>query len=287
MKNFCFWVILITLLSPFNIYSDGVGYAHLDCAKAHELAAFSNDDPSIDLSIKDSLELISVPEDILRIVEPYLLPNDHPTKGALDQIFSASRATFSEAAMKKAGFFDPYIRSKGMIVTGHPRLKGYLIKVFLDDYDVPEWAYWVKRIEGAKTVQAVLDKYGYNKIMKVPKKWIYHLPNSPAPKEGSPFPKSFVLVVQDMGIVGDEANTSKYRYGITKVHLEALYKVITECKLVDSVYLDNIPFCFDNKIAFLDTEWVNVTDRKLKLNYLTKYFSPDLQKYWLSLIIPK
>jgi hypothetical protein len=215
-------------------------------------------------------------------VQPYLLPLDHPAKPILDRIFSKKRATSSHLMMKKAGFSVKQPRgNRRVTVAKHPKIKGYLIKTYLDSQNVDqkEWEIWIHRIKGANKIQTSIESHGYCAFMKTPKKWIYPLPPISLEKEG-PFRQNFILFVENMHILSNEANKLKYYQALTKEKLEALYVILKENLLIDSIYLDNIPFCKDGKIAFIDTEHYLTKERPLKLHRLTKYFSPLMQNHW-------
>lgn len=222
-------------------------------------------------------------------LQPYLLPENHPAKSALDLIFVKNRPTASHDAMKKAGFkFKMPRGSQRATVAKHSKLKNYLIKTYLDtqNTEYKEWKAWIGRIEGAKLIQASIDKHKYTHLMKTPRKWIYPLPPTPL-VEGSPFRKNFILVVENMRILHYEENKLKYYHAVDAETLDALYVILTENRLIDSTYLDNIPFSKDGRIAFIDTEHYNNHERPLKLHRMTKYFSPEMQDYWRQLIHAK
>ena len=221
-------------------------------------------------------------------VQPYLLPYNHPAKKTLDQIFKGTRPLLSSKNMKKAGFFNYSQSDKGIIVTGHPRLQGYLIKAYLDTCYLPEWKLWIQRIVGANQIRQSIIDFGYSSIMKAPKKWIYPLPLSPAPPVGEGyFPKHYVLVVQDMGIYSETANQQNWRHNVTPSFLDAFYTFVIANGLINSYYVDNSPFCFDRKIAFLDTEHYNVDIIHFpgRQNVLLRYLSPSMGAYWEQLIL--
>src|SRR5687767_6232302 len=75
-----------------------------------------------------------VPIEICNDLTPYFLPEEHPIKSKLDPLFAKHRITHSAATLKKAGF---KIVSRGYrnhaIVAKHPKMKGYLIKVYTDE----------------------------------------------------------------------------------------------------------------------------------------------------------
>ena len=221
-------------------------------------------------------------------VQPYLLPYNHPAKKTLDLIFSQERPLLSSKNMKKAGFFNYTPSDKAIIVSGHPRLKGYLIKAYLDTCYLPEWKLWIQRIVGANQVRNSIEELGYSAIMKAPKKWIYVLPQTPPPPTGDGyFPKHYVIVVQDMGLFSETANLENWRNSMTPSLLASFYNMVMVNGLIDSYYVDNSPFAFDRKIAFVDTEHYNVDIVHFpgRQEILYKYLSATMRSYWEHLII--
>lgn len=211
-------------------------------------------------------------------VLPYLLPADHPAKAPLDQIFDSPQVVSSAESLKEAGFFfAPPRDNKRLIAAKHPHIPGYMVKLFLDSQTRPPtlWKDWIHRIKGAQLIQESIDKHGFQHILKVPKKWIYHLPH--------PVRYHYILVVEDMHIVTAKKNASKY-HKATKKQLDALYVILTENRLVDSIYIDNIPFSEDGRIAFIDTEHYLTSIKPLRLDRLLPHFSPSMQQYWTALI---
>jgi|694.fasta_scaffold26243_4 hypothetical protein len=222
-----------------------------------------------------------------REVLPYLMPADHPAKPFLDAVTSQYRITAGLPTLEKAGFkpLNPHSRKK-MIVASHPDLQGYLIKAYMDVHNLfkQEGLLWKRRVEGARLIQSTIDKHGYNHLFKVPKKWIYPLClQPPAVKDPAVFPKHFILIVEDMNIYNRIENREKYRNLQNKEILEALYTVVTEDRLFDSLFLDNIPFCKDGLIAFLDTEYFNAEKKKIKYKKLHPFLSRPMKKYWKTL----
>lgn len=228
-----------------------------------------------------------VSDESWQAVQPYLLPYNHPIRKILHQIFSEPRPLLSSKNMKRAGFFNYTPSDKGIIVTGHPRLNGYLIKAYLDTCYLPDWKLWIQRIVGANLIRHSIEEMGYSVIMKAPKKWIYPLPRTQKPPSGEGyFPKGYVLVVQDMGILSEVGNQQNWRHCVTKSFLGAFYNFVVTNGLVDSYYIDNSPFCFDRKIAFLDTEHYEVSLENFpnRQYVLSRYLSPEMQAYWNLLI---
>ncbi len=216
-------------------------------------------------------------------LEPYFLPDNHPLKPKLDRLFHKKRVTQSRQTFEAAGFAKIKIREPTNLIIGrHPELTGYLLKVYLDTQPpVCEWSNWLKRIEGARSIRSCLKRHRFHHFV-VPKKWIYPLPEEPSPPFSSHYHrKNFILVVEDMRILKGEENKKAFKDKMTPEILDELYVILTEEGLIDSVYLDNIPFTKSGKIAFIDTEHHHL--QPIKYEKLTRYFSPDMQAYWQAL----
>lgn len=235
----------------------------------------------------------AIPEEVWNEAKSYFLPEDHPIKKRLDDLFGRNRLLNSLETMQQANFRILNTSSE-LDVAIHPEIPQYVIKFYLDDHDnqprftklqlldcyVSEVRLWLLRIEGTKRIQKILDTYNYNTIMKVPKEWIYPLPLTP--QATGPFPKYFILIEENMHIVDDKENIRKYQEEMTPFLLKAFYNVLKEGKFYDSVYIDNNPFSRDGKIAFTDTEEY---DRKPVLfEKILPYLSLEMQMYWKTLI---
>ncbi len=226
----------------------------------------------------------NVPAEYWIQTEPYFLPKDHPIKAKLDKIFSKRRVTESTASFEKAGFGKVKLNPKGNLVLGrHRELTGFLVKAFLDE-QAPccEWYNWIQRIDGANAIRDCIKRNGFKDFV-IPKKWIYPLPEKPAPDPSlGPQRKNFILIVEDMRISSNDANLKAYKSKISKKHLEQLFVIIEEVGLLDSVYPDNIPFTTKGKIAFIDTEHHH--HELIPLQILNHFLSPSMQAYWNKLI---
>lgn len=214
---------------------------------------------------------------------PYLMPSDHPAKKTLDRLFSSPDVLISDQALKKAGFKQIGARgySKAKILK-HKKLKKYIIKAFTDDQEaVVDFAICKRRIDGSHVIRAVIDRHQLHHLFKVPQKWIYQVPR----KQESLQEKNFILIAEDMEIFDSRGNYIMWngRAYITKEILDALFLVLTEAGLIDSVFIDNIPFSLDEKIAFVDTEHFH----KWPVPYgrLTCFLAKKLQFYWMDLIL--
>lgn len=225
-----------------------------------------------------------VDEEIWLKVQPYLLPTDHPMRNRLDKIFRFQRATHSGESMKHAGFKLLPLKNKRKIVAKHSKLKGYLVKTYLDDAELDrvDGLLWIHRIKGARQIQECIHSHGYDHLMKTPKKWLYPLPDTPMP--AGPFPRKFILLVEDMEIVPKEMNRWKYFQETTPELLDALYLLLSENLLIDSIHINNIPFCKDGRIAFIDTEYFNTTRKPVRYSRLISNLSPQMQEYMQGLV---
>lgn len=222
---------------------------------------------------------------IWKEVRHYLIPNDHPIKENLDQIFSSSRVLANQESMRLAGFTSPQPQPETkVVVTKHRDLPGYIFKAYLDVIKNirgnSEYIYLIKRIRGALLVQKSIKTHHYEHLFKVPQKWLYLLPDHFPPPPCCNH-KMFILVEEDMDIFNNSEN--KKLWGselVTKELLRALYTVAYEVGLAD-IKPDNCPFSKDGKVAFVDTQGHG--KRRIDYNKLTFYLSPPMQAYWKNL----
>lgn len=215
-------------------------------------------------------------------LNPYFLPEDHPIKSTLDTLFSSKSVMTSKSTLKKAKF---KIISSGRpiraLVIKHKKLKGYLLKAFVEEQPVTqEWVNWCKRVDGSNYVRQAIYEYGYQDIMCVPHKWIYPLPvvkSNTKDKRGQT--KFFILVVEKMNIQKQEKNVAFWRsIAVKPALIDALYTMLQGVGLYDSVYTHNVPFTRDRKIAFVDTEHFH--EWPVPFHKFNTHLSPAMQKYW-------
>lgn len=228
-----------------------------------------------------------VSEAVWDAVKPYLLPSNHPVKKKLDKIFTASRVTAHERSVKAAGFTSPYHRPQSrMVVSRHKDLPGYLVKMFTDDQrSVADYTLMLHRIKGARSIQRSIEKHGYEHLFKVPKKWIYPLPAEPVPLIAK-YRKNFIIVVEDANILPRKDNYRKWKSSaMSRERMKALYVVMKEQGLKDSVFPFNLPFSEDGKIAFIDTEYHH--SWPVHFNRLTSYFPSNQRNFWKQMIYEK
>lgn len=227
-------------------------------------------------------ELPEVSQEIWAEVSPYLLPPNHPAWAKLNRVFCKTRATQSPEHFKKAGFrrWRPGRWSR-VAASGHPEFPEYFIKAYCDTelgilYD---WKRWIHRIRGAEKIRECIKQYHLQKDFKVPNKWIYPLPKSPSPPNSSRYlRKNFILVCENMRIEDHDTNEKMYKDKMTTKLMDGLYTILQVCGLYDSVYVFNIPFCKDGRMAVIDTEYWH----KWPVPYqkLTSKFSKKLQSHW-------
>lgn len=230
-----------------------------------------------------------VTQEVWEAVRKYFLPENHPVRPKLDRIFGAKRVTQTPQDFKDAGFLRNRVgRFSRIMASSHPQLQGYFVKAFSDmelgiKGPKADWVKLTHRIEGAKSIKACIYKYGLQNKFKVPKKWLYPLPADPSPPKTAKFlRKNFVLIAEDCRIYDHEKNNRMYKKEMTTDIMDALYIIISECGLADSLYAFNVPFCKDGKLAFIDTEY----HHKWPVNYkkFGKYFSSEMNTYWDKLI---
>lgn len=226
-----------------------------------------------------------VSREVWKELEPHFLPKKHPAKEALDLIFSEKRVTHSAETFTEAGFTITRLnRPNNAVVSGHPKLKGYLIKAYLDtQLEIPEWEMWLRRIKGIKKIQKCIDRHQFTEFV-LPQKWIYPLPIDPSPPlEENIHRKNFILVVEDMEILDKRENPKAYKEKMTSELLEDIFVVMTECQLTDCVWIGNMPFTKSGKITFIDTELFK--NGIPEFERLKKYLSPPMQEHLDRLLI--
>lgn len=227
-----------------------------------------------------------IDKEVWKLVHPHLLPWDHPIRKKLDKVFMRSRATLSPQSMRKAGFshYKPRHFTR-LVVTSHPELPGYILKLYLDaqshHHGKEEYEHWLERIKGAHLIEGVIKKNLWTHLFKVPKKWIYPLPAKPSPPRGYPA-KKFIIVEENMEIYSDAINEKIWGSdAVNKEILSALHTIFTELGLRDCAKPANIPFAKDGKIAFIDTQFFH--EDTVRYKRLTPFLSKKLRPYWKNL----
>jgi hypothetical protein len=218
-------------------------------------------------------------ESIWNEAEPYLLPETHPMKKQLDRLFSTPDCIQDGLEFYKLGFqFPPQDNPLRVTVARHPSLKGYVIKVFLDTHpSKQEWKHFIKRIQGADLIRQTIDEKQYQASFKVPRKWLYFIPGKAETLTGH----LFLLIAEDMKLVDFDENYNIWKNQVTYEQVYMTWDLIESLGLFDSVYIDNIPFSKDRRIAFIDTEHY----LRWPVNYekFNKYLSGGKKQLWKKL----
>lgn len=217
--------------------------------------------------------------EVAKKIAPYLIPDDHPAKPALDAIFLTSRASHSNQTLLDAGFFILCQQPRSMIrVVKHDLLPGYLLKLVPDNdtrkkFGTPEWEWFVGRCKQAQIVASIIKRKGIKNFV-VAKKWLYPLPAQPAPLVEKPHP--VILVVTDMNLAPHEENLLAWKTLITPQHLRELYQIMNGTNGI-TYRPDNIALTKNGKFAIIDTE-----ARKKRPNFLSirPYLSDEMCAYW-------
>lgn len=212
-------------------------------------------------------------------VEDCLLPDDHPLQEQLKYLFEYDYMFESPDHLRREGFQVSKRVHRGLMVVSHPYLKNYLIKKFDNDTSQREQLKnYLRRINGARALNKFIEKNDLQHIV-VPQKWLYPLPQRFSnPKTGE---RSFLLIEERMDICRggkDPHGEVARRYDdIDKEILREICIVVYYFRGLDSV-LHNLPFTYEGKIAFIDTEkWEE--EREGYLRRIKPFLSKENQKY--------
>jgi hypothetical protein len=227
-----------------------------------------------------------VPPEVWERVSPHFLPPEHPIKQQLDKIFKKHRVLDSEKSLAKAGFTGGVIRKwTRLVVAKHPKMKGFVFKAYLDTQHphrgLPEYEFWLKRIEGTRILKEYIDAHHWQDEFKVPRKWIYPLPEKPHAK--GKYPKNFLLIAEDMDIYSDAENERIWESDlISPTLLDHLFQMITDLGFRDCAKPDNIPFARDGRVALIDTQ--SFYEPSVAYGRLLHHLNPANKAYWDYLI---
>lgn len=211
------------------------------------------------------------------------LPQNHPVHRKLDQIFAKERPLLSLKTLRRAGFQKTRPRKfTHLIVTRHPKIPGYIFKLYLDAQRFPhgkaESHFWKMRIQGAKKIRRLIAQKGWDKIFKVPRKWIYKTPSRGLDCD---YPvKLTLLVEEDMDLLPSQENRKRWKK-ISPQKLRALHTILNKNGLKDCAKPDNIPFSRDGKIAFIDTQTHG--EESIAYKKLLPFLNAPMQTYWKKL----
>ena len=218
------------------------------------------------------------------LIEPHLLPLDHPCRAALDLIFSASRVTANRDTLIEAGFEIFGAANSGSYVTvaRHPAVPGFVFKLYLDSEkrtkkDIPHCEWLARRCIGAKRIRKIIQKKKIRHFV-VPDKWIYVLPIYPLAQE--PHPEPIILLATEMDLENEETTKVAWQTKVTRRYLDELYAILKHgCGT--TALVNNTPYTKQGQFAFTDTEYPK---RHFHLEKVKSVLSKEMQHYWDTLI---
>lgn len=226
-----------------------------------------------------------VTEEMWRKVKPYLIPKKHPVKLFLDKLFSRNNIIKNETSFRNAGFVTVSRKTSSYVrVSRHPKLSGYLLKVYLNDEQrrrggKQTWKAFVDRCKGAENIRKLIKKKGLAHF-SVPKKWIYPIPTTSSLLASGKETNAFLLVVTDMELSSFSESKRAWREDITTQHLDELYLILSN-GYASTFLSGNIPLTQSGKFSCVDTEFPK---RRLDYTKVYKYLSPEMQEYWRLLV---
>ncbi len=228
----------------------------------------------------------AIPQKVRRAIAPYLIADNHPMKNALDTIFLKKRVTVDKKTFHANGFKTLRKGPRSYVyVARHPSINGYLVKAYMDNeldqkQNHPSWYWLTKRCEGAEKIARIIANRKIRHFT-VASKWIYPLPENPAPPKNASHTRHYaLLLVNDMDLVPHDVNLQVWQSGITKEHLHELYVIITHAK-GSSYRPDNIAYTHKGQFAFIDTEYPS---KGPDYDRIRKYLSPEMRTYWDRLV---
>lgn len=228
----------------------------------------------------------SITHKIEKKIRPYLLPKNHPMKERLDALFHSSRATQDENTFANAGFSVFSVRPRSYVVVArHPDLPKYVVKVNLDNNiqlkrNKESWEWFKMRCEGAERICKVI-KQKKIKHFVVARKWLYPLPEDPAPPNDPNYTRHLViLLARDMNLVSRKENLFAWKNSITSDHLDELFEIVSHAR-GSSYRPDNIHLTVDGTFAFIDTEYPHSKPDYISIR---PYLNDEMCAYWDKLV---
>ena len=170
-------------------------------------------------------------------------------------------------------------RKNGVMVASHPSLSNFLVKKYENKFShEDQLKNFLCRINGARILNDFIKLNNFKHIT-VAQKWLYPLPE--AFSDSQTGERAYVLIVEKLPIRsgGDHSqeNIARMYAAINKETLKELCTVLYYFRGLDSDW-DNLPFTYQNQIAFVDTEnWED--DRQEYLLKLKVFLSEENQKY--------
>ena len=182
------------------------------------------------------------------IFDPALMP----------RLFKDPRMFDSVRAWERKGFEVLRDSNINLLVAEHESMRSCLFKKYLNSRDLKEQAFrFRRRVEGAELLRSHISSHGLRHIV-VPRKWLYELPPAFS-RDGQP---SYILAVERLRIFDKEDSLDEYR-NIKHSILRELCTILVAFKDLDFT-ARNAPFTTGDKIAFIDTEYVQRNDSSRK-----------------------
>lgn len=208
---------------------------------------------------------------------PYILPNNHPLKPILDNIFPNVDVIKDAESFARAGFITLRDqKSSGIRIARHPSLKGYVVKLYLQSQKLYRTAmsqqnWLIQRCRGAEKIRQFLT-LNHIKHFTVPDKWLYELPSNNQNR-------TFVVVASFMHLVSKDESRKAWKTKVTEKHLDELLTIMKSGGASPALLI-NLPYTKEGAFAFVDTEYPDRIFYRDKLIKVQKYLSPEMQKYW-------
>ncbi len=183
-------------------------------------------------------------------LDQFILSTDHPLHQKLQALFTSRVMFDSTKRLAKRGFeINKRVHQKLAVFT-HPSIPNYIFKKYLNSVDnATQMDLYVKRLQGAKVIKAVIDEHSLKNIV-VPEKWLFKLPYAE---------DEYLVVAEYFDLCpGDDdpkqENVRRYR----QIEYKTLKELCTVMKQLGGcdAWPRNQPFTTDGKIAFIDTEHV-------------------------------
>jgi leucyl-tRNA synthetase len=238
----------------------------------------------VDLGAHNLNSLSYIQEKLIHDATPYVLPNNHPLKPIMDSLFSSRDVIKEEEQLAKAGFITLKAqKTSGIRIVKHAKLKGHIIKLYLDSQEHHRLAYsqqdWlIQRCRGAALIKEII-KNNRLQDFTVPNKWLYKLPQQ-AIEITEP---TYVILETYMPLVRKNETILAWKEKATKRTLKELFMIMRLGGASGSLVI-NTPYTKEGKFTFIDTEYPDRIFQKEKLSKVSQFFSPENQLYWSSLI---
>lgn len=216
-------------------------------------------------------------------VEKWLLPKDHPLQENLVKIFNREPKSYFDAMlMIKLGFetIKRTSNKKACIVARHSALKGFVFKFYKNAKNkINTLELLLSRINGAEKIKNAIHENQCESFFIVPKKWLWKPPQKTKKKH---LPE-YILIAEEINILNRKKNMQAWSGRHSNIFLVAVYTILNKIGLYDSVYIDNIPFTKDGKVAFVDTEHYH--NWPVDFAKLLNQLSPEMQVKWQEIIL--